>query len=144
MRGMWINIVMSSKSETILSAQTHPGDSVLETITGEKYKGDGFYGRSDGLHTVQFDLEGFIGRVEIQATLEIDPTEDDWFTVELGTGAQSIDTTGLLREQNITYVEYDESTTISNSYNFTGNYVWVRCHVSNWTDGTVNRILLNH
>ena len=136
---------MSSKSETILSQQTHPGDSVEETAIGDKFKGDGFYGRSDGLHTIQIDLDGFIGRIEIQATLEIDPTEDDWFTIELGTGRQSVDTTGLIREEdNLTFLEYIESTTHSKTYNFTGNYVWVRVKVSEWTDGTVNRVLLNH
>lgn len=133
-----------AQSETILSAQTHPGDSTNETVTGEKYKGDGYYGRSDGFHTVQIDLTGFIGRVEMQGTLAVDPTADDWFTVELGTGTMSVDTTGALTEQNITFVEYSEVTTNTKSYNFTGNYVWVRAKVSNWTDGTVNSIKLNH
>ena len=133
-----------AQSETILSAQTHPGDSTNETVTGEKFKGDGYYGRSDGFHTVQIDLDGFIGQIRIQGTLTVDPGNDDWFTVELGTGSMTIDTTGLLTEQNITYVEYTESTTNNKSYNFTGNYVWVRAYVSNWTDGTVNSIKLNH
>ena len=133
-----------AQSETILTANTHPGDSTVETITGEKYKGDGYYGRSDGFHTVQVDLTGFIGQIRIQGTLAVDPTADDWFTLELGTGSMSIDTTGLITEQNITYVEYTESTTNNKSYNFTGNYVWIRAYVSNWTDGTVNSIKLNH
>jgi hypothetical protein len=133
-----------AQSETILSAQTHPGDSTIETVTGDKFKGDGYYGRSDGFHTVQINLNGFIGQIRIQGTLAVDPGVDDWFTVELGTGSMSIDTTGLLTEQNITYVEYTESTTNNKSYNFTGNYVWIRAYVSNWTDGTVNSIKLNH
>lgn len=135
---------MSSNSETILSTQTHPGDSVTETVIGDKFKGDGYYGRSDGLHTVQIDLEGFIGRIEIQATLEIDPQEEDWFTVQIGTGAQSVDTTGLIRQENISYVDYVDTETSVKTYNFTGNYVWIRAYVSNWTDGTVNNILLNN
>jgi hypothetical protein len=133
-----------SNSETILSAQTHIGDSSIQSVTGEKYRGDGYYGRSDGFHTVQIDLNGFIGRIQIQGTLAVDPADDDWFTVELGTGNKSVDTTGLITEQNITYVEYTESTTNNKSYNFTGNYVWVRAYVSNWTDGTVNSVQLNH
>lgn len=133
-----------SNSETILSQQTHIGDSSVQTITGSAYKGDGYYGRSDGFHTIQVDITGFIGRIQMQGTLAVDPGADDWFTIELGTGSMSIDTTGLLTEQNITYVEYDEVTTNTKSYNFTGNYVWVRAYVSNWTDGTVNSIKLNH
>jgi len=135
---------MPSNSTTILTQQTHVGDSSTQTHTGDKYRGDGYYGRSDGLHTVQIDLDGFLGKVEMQATLAIDPQTEDWFTVELGTGSQTVDTTGVIREENITFVEYTESTTNTKSYNFTGNYVWVRAHVYDWTDGTVNSILLNH
>ena len=130
--------------ETILSNQSHPGDSTITTFTGEKYKGDGYYGRADGLHTIHTNLTGFVGKIEIQGTLAIDPTSDDWFTVELGTGSLTVDTTGLISKANITFVEYDEAITITDTYNFTGNYVWVRAYVSNWTEGTVNYIKLNH
>ena len=57
---------MSLNSENILSTQTHPGDSVVTTITGAQHKGDGFYGRSDGLHTIQVTVTGFIGKVAMQ------------------------------------------------------------------------------
>mgnify|MGYP003670284254 CR=1 FL=1 len=133
-----------ANSETILSANTHPGDSTPTVVTGTKYRGDGYYGRSDGFHTVQVDLAGFIGKVAMQGTLATNPVEADWFTVELGTGNSSVDTTGLITAQNITSVEYTSATTNTKNYNFTGNYVWVRAYVSNWTDGTVNSIRLNH
>ena len=79
---------MSTNSETIIpsTSRTLHGSA---SLTGNPYKGDGFYGRSDGLHTVQASVTGFIGRISIQGTLEINPTESDWFTVELGTGAMS-------------------------------------------------------
>ena len=135
---------MPSNSETIISIQAHVGDSTVQTHTGTKYKGDGYYGRSDGFHSVQVDLNGFIGKVAMQGTLATNPVEADWFTVELGTGNSSVDTTGLITAQNITSVEYTSATTNTKNYNFTGNYVWVRAYVSNWTDGTVNSIRLNH
>tara|TARA_B110000881_G_scaffold29755_1_gene22208 strand:- start:77 stop:481 length:405 start_codon:yes stop_codon:yes gene_type:complete len=133
-----------ANSETILSANTHPGDSANTVITGDKFKGDGYYGRSDGLHTVQVDLAGFIGKVAMQGTLATNPVEADWFTLVLDSGKQSVDTTGLVATQSVTSVEYTSVTTNSKSYNFTGNYVWVRAYVSNWTDGTVNSVKLNH
>jgi len=133
-----------ANSETILSANTHPGDSANTVITGEKFKGDGYYGRSDGLHTVQVDLAGFIGKVAMQGTLATNPVEADWFTLVLDSGKQSVDTTGLVATQSITSIEYTSVTTNTKNYNFTGNYVWVRAYVSNWTDGTVNSIRLNH
>jgi|TARA_R110000782_G_scaffold111663_1_gene201441 hypothetical protein len=133
-----------ANSKTILSNQIHPGDSVVTAATGEKFKGDGYYGRSDGLHTVQIDINGFIGKFEMQGTLAVAPVEADWFTLVLDSGKQSVDTTGLVATQSVTSVEYTSVTTNSKSYNFTGNYVWVRAYVSNWTDGTVNSVKLNH
>ena len=132
-----------SNSETILSANTHPGDSTTETVTGEKYKGDGYYSRSDGFHTIQINLSGFLGDIEMQGTLAVDPTADDWFTVTLGSG-QTIDTTGKIVSATTSKLEYTDNETSSKTYNFTANYVWIRIYVSNWTDGTVNSIQLNH
>ena len=134
---------MPSNSETILSSQTHVGDSSIQSHTGEKYKGDGYYGRSDGLHTVQVNLTGFLGDIELQGTLAVDPTADDWFNVRLGSG-QTIDTTGKFVSASTSKLEYTTTETSSKTYNFTGNYVWIRTMISNWTDGTVNSIQLNH
>ena len=114
-------------SETILSATPHPSDSSVQTVTGEKFRGDGYYGRSDGFHTVQYNITGFIGTIAIQATLAIDPVDADWFTVY--TQAYP--------------VVNDEGTTTSVITNFTGNYVWIRSVVT-YTDGTINSIELNH
>jgi hypothetical protein len=135
---------MPSNSETIISNQAHVGDDAVQTHTGTKFKGDGYYGRSDGFHTIQIDLNGFLGKIEIQGTLAVNPVEADWFTMELGTGSQSVDTTGLITEQNITYVEYVQSTTNVKAYNFTSNSVWIRASITNWTAGTLNSIRLNH
>tara|TARA_R110000868_G_scaffold271382_1_gene530795 strand:- start:1699 stop:2061 length:363 start_codon:yes stop_codon:yes gene_type:complete len=120
---------MTANSETILSIQTHPGDDTTQTVTGEKYKGDGFYSRSDGFHTVQYTVTALVGTVKIQATLATDPTSTDWFDVS-GTTHTSI------------AIDTDNSDG-SFLYNFTGNYVWVRA-VLTYTAGTINSILLNH
>jgi hypothetical protein len=135
-----------ANSEIILSAQSHPGDSTAETVTGEKFRGDGYYGRSDGFHTVQVNLNEFIGRIEIQGTLAIDPTDEDWFTVSLGgTVTSTVDTTGLVSSASTAVtINYNQNETSVKTYNFTGNYVWLRAKVSNWTDGTINSIALNH
>ena len=58
-----------SSSETILSNQVHAGDSTNTTVTGEKFKGDGYYGRSDGFHTVQYNLADFNGTIKCKAHL---------------------------------------------------------------------------
>lgn len=120
---------MSSISETILSNQAHPGDSTSVSVTGDNYKGDGYYSRSDGFHTVQYNVTGFIGSIEMQATLATTPVDADWFTIS-GTEHTSIAT------------ETDNS---DGSFlkNFTGNYVWVRA-TATYTDGSISSILLNH
>lgn len=113
---------MPANSEIILSSNTHPGDSVIETVTGEKYKGDGYYGRSDGFHTVQYTYNGFSGTITIQGTLAVDPADEDWFEVHSYTASEE---------------------TNSKISNFTGNYVWVRA-IIDYTDGTLESIVLNH
>lgn len=113
---------MTTQSQTLLSSQTHGGDSTPETIVSEKLQGDGYYGRSDGLHTIQYSINGYTGTVQIQATLSITPSEDDWFTV--------------------LNFEHNQETTVS-IRSFTGNYVWIRAKIT-FTDGTVNSIILNH
>jgi len=113
---------MSSISETILTNSVHPGDSTTVTVTGDKYKGDGFYGRADGFHTVQYNVAGFNGTLKMQGTLAVDPVDADYFDIA-GT---------------------EETSTDGGSFkNFTGNFVWVRAVVT-YTSGTVQSILLNH
>ncbi|MBJ33158.1 MAG: hypothetical protein CMC89_00365 [Flavobacteriaceae bacterium] len=113
---------MPSSSQIILSANTHPGDSTSTTVTGENFKGDGYYGRSDGIHTVQYDYTGFTGTITIQATLATTPTDSDWFDVDVVTVS------------NQTEVKYA---------NFTGNFVYIRAKMV-YTDGTLNSIRMNH
>jgi len=112
-----------AQSETILPQTTHPGDSTVQTVTGDAYKGDGYYGRSDGFHTVQYTLNNVRGTISIQGTLAVTPTSTDWFTIYSQ--------------------EYTEETTASKLTNFTGNYVWVRAVVE-YTQGTIESIKLNH
>jgi|TARA_R110000803_G_scaffold33130_1_gene72663 hypothetical protein len=121
---------MPNNSENILSSNTHTGDSTVQTVTGASFKGDGYYGRSDGFHTVQYDVTGLLGTVSVQGTLATTPTEDDWFIISSTNHTVSTDTS--------------TDRTGSFIYNFTGNYVWVRAYISNWTDGAVNSIKLNH
>ena len=117
---------MPATSEIILSATTHPGDSTVETVVSENFKGDGYYGRSDGFHTVQINVIGVAGTIQMQGTLATTPATTDWFDID-----------GAL---------YDSATAGKDGafvYNFTGNFVLLRASVS-YTDGTINSILLNH
>ncbi len=65
--------------------------------------------------------------VKIQGTLVKDPASTDWVDIA-------------------SVVTSDGSTAITNSYlnNFTGNFVWIRIAVSDFTAGTINNIFMAH
>jgi len=114
---------------TTYTQLVHPDDGSTLSRLSEKVKGDGYYGRSDGFHSVQYNLSDFEGIISVQATLATTPAESDWFYAPI--------------------TEHDAINTIANQtgsfiYNFTGNYVWVRISVSSWTAGNILSCLINH
>jgi hypothetical protein len=84
------------------------------SYTGDKARGDGFYGFSDGLHTISFHVNNYTGRIWLQATLLETPTEADWFDIALSTATQ--------------YLQLDGSS-ITQGATFTGNFVYVRAKI---------------
>ena len=112
---------MPKQSVIILSGTTTVG-----TTVGDKYKADGNFGLTDGLHTVAYYTTAFDGSVKMQGTLAKTPTDVDWF---------DISGTTLGGDSTV------RSTTVS--YNFTGNFTYVRANVS-LTSGTVDKVLYNY
>ena len=102
-------------------------DGSSTAFNGDKVKGDGYYGFSDGVHTVQTRVTSLVGTIKIQGTLVKDPANTDWVDVA-------------------TVLTSDGSTAITESYlnNFTGNFVWIRIAVSASTAGSVNNIFMAH
>jgi hypothetical protein len=111
----------------------------------ERIKGNGYFGNSDGLHTVFWSVSAFIGTIEIQGTLASAPTETDWVTVKLTQPGNQfyIDTSGLVTAAGIDSTRYTLVTTTSKSYNFTGNFVWIRGRISEFTQGVMSGISIN-
>jgi hypothetical protein len=92
----------------------------------DKYQGDGYYSQVDGVHTVAYHVNNTMtGSIKMQGSLATTPTEDDWFDIS-GTTFTA-----------------DQSTLVD-SKNFTGNFVWVRAKCSSMTAGSVTKILYNH
>ena len=93
-------------------------------FTGERWKGDGFYGYADGLHTISFHFSAFVGRIYIDATLEENPAESDWFPIDLTI--------------NTKYIEASSATTDTRGVTIEGNFVYLRARVdrSHLTDTT--------
>lgn len=111
-------------------------------------KGDSYYGYTDGLHTIQVIYNQYVGRFRIQATLSLDPTEEDWFDIipEITTGK-------AWNPQG--FVQWNANAPINKSeaYTFRGNYTFVRCymdreHVGDGVDydtsfGQIKQIILS-
>lgn len=119
------SIALVSSTTVGVPAGNYDGSST--SFYSDNEKGDGYFGYTDGLHTVAYRLSNFVGRITIQASLATTPSTDDtdWFTVvnELGDGSTAL--------------------TQSSYANFTGNFVWVRVKVTDFTAGSINSILYN-
>jgi len=100
-------------------------DGTSEDWYSDAYKGDGYYGYTDGLHTGSYKLTNFIGSIGFQASLATTPTENDWFDL------------------TDTIISSEDPLTTSVFKNFSGNFVWVRIAVTNFTQGTINKVLYN-
>lgn len=55
----------------------------IANLTAEPIKADGWYGHLNGLHTIVAQVVNFKGRIYIEASLELVPTEADWFPIKL-------------------------------------------------------------
>ena len=72
---------MPTTSITVAS-QIAAADSTAATVS-EKVKADGYYGNSDGLHTVAYICSSdFVGTIKMQGSLATTPTEDDFFDID--------------------------------------------------------------
>lgn len=60
-------------------------------LTGDACKADSWFGHVDGLHTVVIQVVNFTGRIYVEASLELEPTDADWFPIKLA------DTTSYLQ-----------------------------------------------
>lgn len=95
----------------------------------DQEKGDGYFGFGDGIHTVTYTVSSdFTGYILMQGSLATDPTTTDWFEI---TGTRN------------TYTNTVGTIDITNYFNFTGNFVWVRAKVLKQT-GYLAAINYNH
>jgi len=129
-----VSTVVSTLEITVSEVVTSENADGSSTVTldhvgfvSDKSKGDGYYSQPDGVHTVAYQVTASFNEdatTKMQGTLATTPTEDDWFDIA-----------------NTTFTS--DTSTLTSSYNFTGNYVWVRSKTQLLTAGTVNSILLN-
>ncbi len=102
-------------------------------VTTSNIEGDSYYGYSDGIHTIAISYNSFKGRVHVQGTLALTPTDADFFDIQVsggltpaGGGYKQFPTSGTA---GFTGVE---------AYTITGNFTYLRVKMdrSHLGDGT--------
>lgn len=124
---------MPANSLTLVNqvSQGSPNESVnydgsSANFETDKVKGDGYYGYTDGLHTVAYFPSSFVGTIKMQGTLAETPTSTDWFDIDGTTMTNAVAGSDAV------------------TYNFTGNFVWVRVAVTGFTAGSISKVQLNY
>ena len=87
------------------------GNGQLDQLS-DPVRGDGYYGYREGYQTIAIQFNNFIGKVQIEATLELDPGAADWFPIWL--------------TPSHPYKEYHTAKTGTEAFTFRGNFVLVR------------------
>ena len=137
---------MSATSITILTNQTEL------SYSSDKVKADGYYGQTDGVHTISASVVNFQGRIHLEGSLASEPTDADWFPIYLTSG-------NSFRQYpinpNVPTGSNSLGDTVTEAWTFRANILWLRVRVdrSHLTPapaiydpslhGTVNKILLN-
>lgn len=120
---------MSQNTTIIMLPQTSYtiGPPPNTNVTGNLVTGASYYLSSQDLQTVTWAITNFKGTLFVQASLLETPTTDnDWFTVF-----------------NVVYNNVS-GTTINSYTNITGNFLYLRAGISNFTSGTVEHIKVSY
>jgi len=96
----------------------------LEFQYSDKNKASGYHSIAGGLHTAIYSVEDFDGEIILQGTLVEIPGNTDWVDI-LSTTADPSD-----------------STSIPETINFYGNFVWIRAKYR-MSNGTIIKIQYN-
>lgn len=107
----------------LLPQTSHPNNSSEIDVFGNKQQASAYILANRDLQTITWHFTTtFQGLCKIEASLETDPQSQDWFTV------YTIDTVA------------DKD----GYYNLTGNFVWLRAVVTEWTQGTIQLVSVSY
>lgn len=92
------------------------------TFAGDRQKAVAYYRRTTSTQSVMFNTVDFVGVMDIQATLDADPQDDDaWFSIAgVGPG------------------------TLNVSVPVVGNFTWMRIRVREFTGGEITSVTLTY
>lgn len=129
-------------------------------MAGPQIPANGYYGFNDGLHTISIFVQNFIGRVYIEASLENNPAETDWFPIIINPTGDPFLQFPINPANPTGDPTYGGDTAVL-GFSFTYNILWLRARMDRshylisepWTDtqfladhlsdyGVVKKILL--
>lgn len=94
--------------------------------SGNRQQAANYYGGFGGLQTIAIYLNGFQGKIKIEASLDADPVLDSQF---------------------FKVYEFDSTTaTTTNAFstNITGNFTWIRANVELFDAGTIEQVTMSY
>lgn len=107
----------------LIPQTAHPLGSDPESVYGERYQAAAYLLSNRDLQTITWHFSGtFDGDARIEASLVTDPGDSDWYTV----------------------YEIPVSSQLDGYYNLTGNFVWLRAVVTDWTAGEIQLITVSY
>lgn len=113
---------MAQATTLILLPETSYSSS--STIVGERQPACAYYSSGKDLQTVTWKINNLTATMSVQASLVTDPTTDaDWFTV---------------------YNLVCSSTSQISFTNITGNFVWIRARITNFSQGTIENMKVSY
>lgn len=127
-------------------------------VIGEPIRGNAYSGYTNGLHSVQFIYQNFIGGLGIQGTLAINPSPEDWFWIKLNPNGDSNTPFLIFPNDPFEPTGRNGGDTGSLATTFIGNFVYLRAVVTRsymqekkpdngqwqtWNFGQVDRVLLS-
>ncbi len=136
-----------SKTSIVMLSNTQGKLSVV----GDKIRADGWYGYTDGLHTVAIYLFNFTGRIWFEASIADEPLEEDWFNIPINNQECQIFPKNIMLPTGTT------GDTGTLGMNIIGNYTWLRVRMDRLSSdpetemraiagllGNIDRVLLNN
>jgi hypothetical protein len=117
----------STATSVAVAYPVYPIDiSGTQTFTSFKEQGAGYYGTTNGLHSLTVNTTpSFLGTATVQATLTTEPTESDWFEVNDAKFTYTTTSTGYM--PSILMGANPEGPNPRTDYvNITGQFTWLR------------------
>jgi hypothetical protein len=111
--------------ETIVGTPAGNYDGSTNYFTSVAEKAVDYYQGQGSLQTVFIRITGFEGIITLQATLDYDPEQANWFDIH----------------------EYNTVGSAITDYvpvNLTGNFVWIRAVVTEFDAGTINFVTISY